>query len=53
MKNINDNITGEFNINKYIENKMIILLFFRFGIEYHVKIYDQMEVVLNSIRNLS
>ena len=43
----------DFNINKYIENKMISLLFFKFGIEYRLEIYDQLEVMLNSIKDLN
>jgi len=43
----------EFNINKYLENKMISLLFFKIGIEYRLEIYDQLEVMLNTIKDLS
>ena len=43
----------EFNINKYLEKKMISLLFFKIGIEYRLEIYDQLEVMLNTIKDLS
>jgi hypothetical protein len=43
----------EFNINKYLENQMISLLFFKIGIEYRLEIYDQLEVMLNTIKDLN
>ncbi|MFX1584535.1 MAG: GTP-binding protein [Promethearchaeota archaeon] len=43
----------EFNINNYLENKMISLLFFKIGIEYRLEIYDQLEVMLNTIKDIS
>ncbi|MFX1310751.1 MAG: GTP-binding protein [Promethearchaeota archaeon] len=43
----------EFNINKYLENQMISLLFFKIGIEYRLEIYDQLEVMLNTIKDIS
>ena len=43
----------EFNISKYLENQMISLLFFKIGIEYRLEIYDQLEVMLNTIKDLS
>lgn len=46
-------ILEEFNINKYLENKMISLLFFKIGIEYRLEIYDQLGVMLNTIKDLS
>ena len=46
-------ILEEFNINKYLEKKMISLLFFKIGIEYRIEIYDQLEVMLNTIKDLS
>ena len=42
----------EFNINRYLENQMISLLFFKIGIEYRLEIYDQLEVMLNTIKDL-
>jgi len=42
----------EFNINEYLEKKMVSLLFFKIGDEYRLEIYDELQVMLNSIKNL-
>jgi len=46
------NIMEEFNVNEYLEKKMISLLFFKIGFEYRLEIYDQLEVMFNAIINL-
>ena len=48
-------ILEEFNVNEYLEKKMVSLLFFKIGLEYRLEIYDELEVmfstILNSINN--
>jgi small GTP-binding protein len=46
-------IMEEFNLNKYLEKEMISLLFFKIGIEYRLEIYDQLEVMFNTIKDLN
>jgi hypothetical protein len=43
----------EFNINVYLEKKMVSVLFFKIGLEYRLEIFDQLNVMLDSIKNLS
>lgn len=45
-------IMEEFDVNELLEQKMISLLFFKLGIEYRLEIYDQLKVMLNTIRYL-
>lgn len=45
-------ILEEFNLNEQLEKKMVSLLFFKIGEEYRLEIYDQLEVMLNTIKNL-
>jgi Ras-related protein Rab-1A len=45
------NIMEEFNVNEYLEKRMISLLFFKIGFEYRLEIYDQLEVMFNTIIN--
>ncbi len=42
----------EFNINSYLEKKMISLLFFKIGEEYRLEIYDQIGVMLSTLDTL-
>jgi small GTP-binding protein len=42
----------EFDVNKLLEQKMVSLLFFKLGLEYRLEIYDQLKVMLNTIRHL-
>ena len=42
----------EFNINEYLERKIVSLLFFKIGIEYRLEIYDQLEIMINSIKDI-
>ena len=44
------NLLEEFDINEQLENKLVSLLFFKIGIEYIFEIYDQLEIMLNSIK---
>jgi Ras-related protein Rab-11A len=44
------NLLEEFDINEQLENKLVSLLFFKIGVEYRFEIYDQLEVMLNSIK---
>ncbi|MHA1533808.1 MAG: hypothetical protein ACTSP8_03665, partial [Promethearchaeota archaeon] len=46
------NIMEEFNVNQYLEKKMVSLLFFKIGFEYRLEIYDQLDVMFNAITNL-
>jgi small GTP-binding protein len=46
------NIMEEFNINEYLEEKMVSLLFFKIGFEYRLEIYDQLDVMFSTITNL-
>jgi len=46
------NIMEEFNINEYLEEKMVSLLFFKIGFEYRLEIYDQLDVMFSTIINL-
>jgi len=39
----------EFNINEFLEKKMVSVLFFKIGEEYRLEIYDQLKVMLNTI----
>jgi small GTP-binding protein len=42
----------EFNLNEYLEKKMVSLLIFKIGEEYRLEIHDQLQVMLNTIKNL-
>ena len=44
-------IMEEFNVNEYLEEKMVSLLFFKIGFEYRLEIYDELEVMFNTILN--
>lgn len=46
------NIMEEFNVNQYLEKKMVSLLFFKIGFEYRLEIYDQLNVMFSTITNL-
>jgi hypothetical protein len=46
------NIMEEFNVNEYLEKRMVSLLFFKIGFEYRLEIYDQLEVMFNAISNI-
>ena len=45
-------IMEEFNVNDLLEQKMVSLLFFKLGLEYRLEIYDQLKVMLNTIKHL-
>ena len=45
-------IMEEFNVNDLLEQKMVSLLFFKIGVEYRLEIYDQLKVMLNTIKYL-
>ena len=45
-------IMEEFNVNELLEEKMVSLLFFKIGVEYRLEIYDQLKVMLNTIKFL-
>ncbi|MEJ2248119.1 MAG: GTP-binding protein [Candidatus Lokiarchaeota archaeon] len=42
----------EFNVNQYLENNLVSLLFFKIGLEYRLEIYDQLEIMLNTAKDL-
>jgi small GTP-binding protein len=43
-------IMEEFDVNEFLEQKMVSLLFFKLGLEYRLEIYDQLKVMLNTIK---
>jgi len=45
-------IMEKFDVNEYLEDKMVSLLFFKIGFEYRLEIYDQLEVMFDTIKNL-
>ncbi|MFO7794949.1 MAG: GTP-binding protein [Promethearchaeati archaeon] len=45
-------IMEEFNINEYLEKKMISFLFFRIGEEYRLEIFDQLKVMFSTIESV-
>jgi len=45
-------VMEEFNVNEYLEEKMISLLFFKIGFEYRLEIYDELEVMFSTIINI-
>ncbi len=45
-------IMQDFNVNELLEKKMVSLLFFKIGLEYRLEIYDQLKVMLNTIKYL-
>ncbi|NVM37366.1 MAG: GTP-binding protein [Candidatus Lokiarchaeota archaeon] len=45
-------IMEEFDVNELLEQKMVSLLFFKLGLEYRLEIYDQLKVMLNTIKFL-
>ena len=51
-KNDWSQIIEEFNVNELLEQKMVSLLFFKIGVEYRLEIYDQLKVMLNTIKYL-
>jgi hypothetical protein len=46
------NIMEEFNVNEYLEKRMVSLLFFKIGFEYRLEIYDQLEIMFNTIMDI-
>ena len=47
------NILEEFDVNKYLEEKMISFLFFKLGEEYRFELFDQMKIMFSTIESLS
>jgi len=45
-------IMQEFDVNELLEQKMVSLLFFKLGLEYRLEIYDQLKVMLTTIKYL-
>ncbi|MFX0057591.1 MAG: GTP-binding protein [Candidatus Hodarchaeota archaeon] len=46
-------IIDQFDVNEYLEKKFISLLFFKISFDYRLEIYDQLEVMLNTIKDFS
>ena len=42
----------EFDVNELLEQKMVSLLFFKLGLEYRLEIYDELKVMLTTIKYL-
>ncbi|MFX0081735.1 MAG: Rab family GTPase [Candidatus Hodarchaeota archaeon] len=49
-KNDWSRIMEEFNVNELLDQKMVSLLFFKIGVEYRLEIFDQLKVMLNTIK---
>ncbi len=47
------NLLEEFDVNEYLEKKMISLLFFKIGEEYRFEIFDQLKVMFSTICTLN
>jgi len=47
-----DKLMEEFDINPYLEEKLVSILFFKLGAEYRLEIYDQLEVMFDVILNI-
>ncbi|TXT67721.1 MAG: Small GTP-binding domain protein [Promethearchaeota archaeon] len=43
----------EFDVNNYLEKKMISLLFFKIGEEYRFELFDQLKVMFNYLNTIS
>ncbi len=43
-------ILEQLSVNELLEQKMVSLLFFKIGLEYRLEIFDQLKVMLNTIR---
>jgi small GTP-binding protein len=43
----------EFDVNEYLEKKMISFLFFKLGEEYRFELFDQLKVMFSTIQTLS
>jgi small GTP-binding protein len=46
-------IMEEFDINEYLEKKMVSFLFFKIGEEYRLEIFDQLKVMFSTIESIS
>ncbi len=44
-------IMEQFNVNEYLEEKLVSLLFFKIGLEYRLEIYDELDVMFSTIIN--
>jgi len=40
----------EINVNQFLEEKMVSLMFFKIGEEYRLEIFDELNIMLNTIR---
>ena len=40
----------EINVNDYLEEKMVSLMFFKIGDEYRLEIFDELNIMLSTIR---
>jgi small GTP-binding protein len=47
------NILEEFDVNKYLEKKMISFLFFKLGDEYRFSIFEELGIMFSTIESLS
>jgi small GTP-binding protein len=41
----------QLDVNKQLEQKMVSVLFFKIGLEYRLEIYDQLQIMLMTIKN--
>lgn len=42
----------DFNLNEFLEEKLIPLLFFKIGLEYRLEIYDQLQLMFNTFKDM-
>ncbi|MHA1491832.1 MAG: hypothetical protein ACTSRI_19535, partial [Promethearchaeota archaeon] len=45
-------LMNEFDVDEQAENKMVSLLFFKIGEEYRMEIFEQLDIMVNTIKNL-
>ncbi|MHA1337547.1 MAG: GTP-binding protein [Promethearchaeota archaeon] len=45
-------IMEDFDLNEQLEKKLVSLLIFKIGTEYRLEVFDQLKVMLSSIRNI-
>ncbi|MGV9171561.1 MAG: GTP-binding protein [Promethearchaeia archaeon] len=51
-KDVNwSHLMEQLDVNKQLEQKMVSVLFFKIGVEYRLEIYDQLQIMLMTIKN--
>jgi len=44
------NLLEEINVNEFLEEKMVSLMFFKIGEEYRLEVFDELNIMLNTIQ---